>query len=426
MGRFLFDRGCNLRGVPSSNVSDPRSRYTDLVTSAPPPTMKPLAILCSVAFLAAPFAHAQTPAPDTQSPSETNPPPASITVSSSLVVVPALVRTKSGELVYTLKADDFILTDNGVVQKLRLEQDTGSEPLAMVIIAQTGGDAAAHLDQYQHLGPMLDNMLGGVDHRVAVVGFDSTPILLHGFTSNLDYISHSLDILDPGDNHAAVLDAIVYAVNLLRQEPTTYRRAILLLSQTTDNGSHTTELEALHAISDTNTVMYSVGFHTTGTESKKEAAKFGSPLTPPLDPGPQHGCFSRDLGTDADGNPIKPTESKGSQDLNCVEELLPPLRLAHIAEIAARNALRKNISESVAHLTGGESFNFKNVKTLDRDLFTIANHIPNRYVLSFHPQSPTPGFHSIVLKLRDASHLSVEARDGYWVNTDAGSSAPQH
>ena len=129
--------------------------------------------------------HAQSTTPETQSPSEANPPAASITVRSNLVIVPALVRTKSGELVYTLKAEDFILTDNGVVQKLRLEQDTGSEPLAMVIIAQTGGDASAHLDQYQHLGPMLDNMLGGVDHRVAVVGFDSKPILLHGFTSNL-------------------------------------------------------------------------------------------------------------------------------------------------------------------------------------------------------------------------------------------------
>jgi len=387
--------------------------------------MKPLALLCSLAVLAAPFAHAQSTAPGTQSPSETNPPAASITVSSSLVVVPALVRTKSGELIYTLKADDFILTDNGVVQKLRLEQDTGSEPLAMVIIAQTGGDAAAHLDQYQHLGPMLDNMLGGGDHRVAVVGFDSTPILLHGFTSNLDFISHSLDILDPGDNQAAVLDAIVYAVNLLRQQPTTYRRAILLLSQTTDRGSHVSELDALRAISDTNTVMYSVGFHTTGTDEGKEAAKFGSPYTPPLDPGPQHGCFSRDLGTDADGNKIKPTESAGSQDLNCVEELLPPLRLAHLAEIAARNALRKNISESVARLTGGEYFKFKNVKTLDHDLFTIANHIPNRYVLTFQPQSPTPGFHSIVLKLRDDSKLSVEAREGYWVNADSGSTAPQ-
>jgi len=65
------------------------------------------------------------------------------------------------------------------------------------------------------------------------------------------------------------------------------------------------------------------------------------------------------------------------------------------------------------------------VKTLDHDLFTIANHIPNRYVLSFVPTSPTPGFHSIVLKLRDESHLSVEARNGYWVNTDDGSPAPQ-
>jgi VWFA-related protein len=390
--------------------------------------MKPLAaILCTTVFVAAPVSFAQTPAPtpNVQSPSDSNLPTASITMSSSLVVVPALVRTKSGELIYTLTASDFILTDNGVVQKLRLEQDTGTQPLAMVIIAQTGGDAAVHLDQYQHLGAMLDNMLGGVDHRVAVVGFDSTPILLHGFTSNLDYVSHSLDILDPGDKHAAVLDAIVYAVNLLRQQPTTYRRAILLLSQTTDNGSHVTELDALHAISDTNTVMYSVGFHTTGTEEKNEANKFGSSLSPPLDPGPKHGCFSRDLGTDADGNPIKPTESAGSQDLNCVEELLPPLRLAHLAEIAARNALRKNISESVAHLTGGESFKFKNVKTLDHDLFTIANHIPNRYVLTFQPQSPTPGFHSIVLKLRDSSHLSVDARNGYWVNTDDGSSAPK-
>jgi VWFA-related protein len=384
------------------------------------------AIVYAIACITTPVALAQTPAttPDVQTPTDSNPPPASITVRSNLVVVPALVRTKSGELIYTLKANDFILTDNGVVQKLRLEEDTGTQPLAMVIIAQTGGDAAAHLDQYQHLGPMLDNMLGGIQHRVAVVGFDSTPILLHGFTSNLDYVAHSLDILDPGDKQAAVLDAIVYAVNLLRQQPTTYRRAILLLSQTTDDGSHTTLVDALHSISDTNTVMYSVGFHTTGTDEGKEAKKFGYEGAPPLDPGPQHGCFSRDLGTDADGKPIQPTESAGSQDLNCVEELLPPLRLAHLAEIAARNSLRHNISESVAHLTGGESFQFKNVKTLDHDLFAIANHIPNRYVLTFQPQSPTPGFHSIVLKLRDSSHLSVDARNGYWINTDDGSSPP--
>jgi VWFA-related protein len=380
-------------------------------------------LLTVIALLAASVSFAQTPS---SSPPDAAPqagfPGATITLSSNLVVVPALVRTKSGELIYTLKADDFILTDNGVVQKLRLEEDTGNQPLAMVIVVQTGGDAAVHLDQYQHLDPMLENMLGGIEHRVAVLGFDSTPTLLHGFTSNLDFVTHSLDILDPGDKQAAVFDAIVAAVNQLRQQPTTYRRAILLLSQTTDDGSRTALVDALRAISDTNTVIYSVGFHTTGTDEKTEAKQFGYDDLPPLDPGPQHGCFSRDLGVDDDGNPIKPTESAGAQDLNCAEELLPPLRLAHLAEIAARHALKRNISESVAHLTGGEYFQFKNTKTLDHDLFTIANHIPNRYVLTFHPQSPTPGFHWIVLKLRDESKLSVDARNGYWVNDDGGTS----
>jgi VWFA-related protein len=390
--------------------------------------------LATFALLAATVSLAQTPAsrspvpfssPNSQTNSQTNPPAASITVRSSLVVVPALVRTKSGQLVYTLKASDFILTDDGVEQPLHLEQDTGDQPLALVIVVQTGGYGAAHLDQYQNLGPMLENLVGNIDHKVAVVGFDSKPTLLHGFTPNLDFINRSLNILDPGDNQAAVLDAIAFAVDMLSKQPTTYRRAILLLSETTDQGSHTTLDDALRAISDTNTTIYSIGFHTTGSAVAHEGRKFGYEGQPALDPGPQHGCFSRDLGTDANGKPIQPTESRSSQDLNCAEELLPPLRLAHMAEIAARNALRHNISESVAHLTGGEYFKFKNVKTLDHDLFAIANHIPNRYVLSFHPQSPAPGFHSIVLKLRDYPQLSVDARNGYWVNEDGGTSAPQ-
>jgi VWFA-related protein len=387
--------------------------------------MKPIAL---IALLAANVCLGQAPASsptDSQANDQANPPAASITVRSSLVVVPALVRTKSGELVYTLQAKDFILTDDGIEQPLHLEQDTGDQPLALVIVVQTGGAGAGRLEQYQHLGPMLNNLIGNIDHKVAVVGFDSTPTLLHGFTPNLEFITHSLDTLDAGDKGAAVLDSIAYAVDLLSKQPTTYRRAILLLSETIDQGSNTTLVDALHAISDTNTAIYSIGFNTTRSSTANESKKFGSPLTPPLEPGPEHGCFSRDLGTDADGNPIKPTESRGAQNLNCAEELLPPLRLAHLAEIAARNALKRNISESVAHLTGGEYFKFKDVKTLDRDLFTISNHIPNRYVLSFHPQSPAPGFHYITLKLRNYPQLSIEARNGYWVNADGGTNAPQ-
>ncbi|HEU5407735.1 MAG TPA: hypothetical protein VFU48_08200, partial [Nitrospira sp.] len=47
----------------------------------------------------------------------------SLTVRSNLVLVPVLVKTKAGENVFSLTADDFILTDNNVAQSLRLETD---------------------------------------------------------------------------------------------------------------------------------------------------------------------------------------------------------------------------------------------------------------------------------------------------------------
>ena len=59
----------------------------------------------------------------------------------------------------------------------------------------------------------------------------------------------------------------------------------------------------------------------------------------------------------------------------------------------------------------------------ERDLQTISNHIPNRYVLSFQPQSPHAGFHAIALSLPNYVELKVSARDGYWADEGAGDPA---
>jgi VWFA-related protein len=341
--------------------------------------------------------------------------PLTLTANSTLVLVPALVKTKSGQLVYTLKASDFLLTDDGVPQPLHLEEDNGGQPLAMVICVEVGGAGRDHLHDYDGLGAMLDNMLGAIPHKVAIVAFDSVPTLVHRFSSNLDSITKTLATQETGDSGAAVLDAINFSVDQLRTQPTTYRRAILLLSETKDNGSHTDLNQALRAILDTNTAIYSVAFSSNRASEAGEASKLEG-----TEPGPPHGCFSHDPNTDPvikdDGTKGPAEESKTSQYYDCAAQLLPPLVLVRMAEIAARNALRKNVSESVAKLTGGESFKFKDVKTLDRDLFTIANHIPNRYVLSFHPQNPHPGLHTITLTLKNYDHLTIEARSSYWVD----------
>lgn len=372
-------------------------------------------LFAAVALLGMPALLAQTPAPPT-APADQPPESqtATLTVHSSLVLVPALVRTKSGQLVYTLKADDFILTDDGVEQKLSLEEDSGNQPLALVVLVETGGDGAQHLNDYRNLAPMLDNMLGGIEHRVAVVGFDSEPQLLQNFTRNIDGAAGVLADLDPGDQQGAIFDALSYSVDMLRKQPTTYRRAILLLSETIDHGSHTKLEDALKAISDTNTAIYSVGFASTKAEIKHEASKFGS-----AEPGPPHGCFSKDPNADP-----ATYEGRATQNFDCFAELAPPLRLIKMAVIAATNAMRTNASENIAKFTGGEHFKYKDAKTLQRDLFTISNHIPNRYVLSFHPQSPHPGLHSVTLQLKNYSDLVVQARSSYWVDGDTTVTPP--
>ena len=54
--------------------------------------------------------------------------------------VPTLVQTPAKDIVYTLTADDFALTDNGAPQKIKLER-ASTQPLSLVVLVQIGGAA---------------------------------------------------------------------------------------------------------------------------------------------------------------------------------------------------------------------------------------------------------------------------------------------
>ena len=362
-------------------------------------------LLVALALACVPAAFAQTPEP---APSQTT----TISSQSTLVMVPALVRKKDGELIFTLKAEDFVLTDNGVPQKLNLEPDTGGEPLALVVDVEGGGAGAHELGKYAALAPMIESVVGGVPHKIAVVGFDSSPVLVQDFTPDADTAAGAINALiadDSGDEGAAILDSLGFSLDLLRKQPPDYRRAILLISESNDRGSRLRLAEALRTISDTNTAIYSIGFGSGRDEFKHESAKALGDSTP----GPAHGCMSRDPN---DPN-VDLSKSPGEQAFNCLGLLAPPLKIARAAFVAAFEGLQKNIPETVAKLTGGEYFKLSNAKSLERDLQTISNHIPNRYILSFQPQSPSPGLHVISLTAPNYSVLDIFARSSYWAET---------
>jgi hypothetical protein len=210
----------------------------------------------------------------------------------------------------------------------------------------------------------------------------------------------------------------------LRDQPPEFRRAILLISETIDRGSHIKLDQAVRAIGDTNTIIYSLGF-----PSPKSAVRhYASEELPTVwngggfsNPNPQHpgGCMAKDSNADPGTS-----QNKLSQAYDCLGQLAPPLAVVRMAVIAAMEGMRRNAPETVAHLTGGEFYPVDSPRSIERDLMTLANHLPNRYLLSFHPQSPAPGPHSIALRLKTYSRLVVTARTSYWVTGQASAPNP--
>ncbi|WP_263359373.1 vWA domain-containing protein [Acidicapsa ligni] len=385
-------------------------------------------LLC-VPLLCTPMLRAQDANPAVQQPTV-------LSAQSTVVLVPALVRDRAGRLIFTLKASDFTITDDGVAQKVRLDEDSDNQPLALVVVIETGGSGGRRLASYRDLGPTIEAVVGDVKHTAAVVTFDSNPKVAQEFTSDMNVIQDTVQGLRPGDDGAAMLDGLGLAVDILAEQPPVYRRAILLISETIDRGSRVPLQEAVRKISDTNTAIYSVAFSSTRADLKHDGPRVLNNDTP----GPKGGCMSKDSPQDGDtaepgdtvadssqpdsadadnktkSAPKESSKKRAGQAYDCLSLLVPPLGFAKVALMASMSAMRQNTSETVARLTGGEYFQFKDPRGLEQDLVTISNHVPNRYVLSFQPSSPHSGLHVLQLKLKDYPNLVVTARSHYWAD----------
>ena len=302
---------------------------------------------------------------------------------TTLVVVPTLVETTDKQAVFSLKAEDFVLMDNGVPQKVTLEEET-KRPLSLVVLMQTGGVARGQFASYAGLETMLASLLGGAPNVVSIVNFDSRPEAASPFTSDVAQWTDAIDKPDQGDSGAAIYDGVAFALELLKKRPVSDRRAILLISQEHDDGSKTTMKDVVRDLGETNTAIYSVTFSGEKTKAKL-AFKEPAHLNPLIDVG---------------GGP-----TQGYAKLD------EPLRLIF-------GGMLKNVSAEMASLSGGEAMSFDGQGELEQDLNVLNNHIRNSYILSFSPTSTEPGLHAIRVSLPRHPELVVSARTSYWAATE--------
>ena len=304
---------------------------------------------------------------------------------TTLVVIPTLVQTSGKEIAFSLKADDFNVMDNGVLQKVTLEEGE-SRPLALVVLLQTGGAARGKLKNYEHLETMLAGLVGKAPNTVSIVNFDSRPEAASPFLSGTAGWREAINQPDAGDSGAAIFDSILYGVDLLKGQPAGTRRAILLISQERDGGSKAQRKEVLRTLGETDTALYSITF-SAEKAALKEAFQGPGHLNPPRDfgAGPVVAYFNLDA----------------------------PLGLAI-------GAMRKNTAAEMASLSGGEAGSFESQGQLDAELGVLTNHLRNNYLLSFHPTSNEPGLHTIKVGVSGHPELLVSARSSYWAGEAGG------
>jgi VWFA-related protein len=293
-----------------------------------------------------------------------------IRVTTNEVLVPTLVEKHDGEVVYGLKQGDFILEDNGVPQKIRVQEEMDTAPVSLIVAVEEGGVSALEFDKLAKLGPLLDLFLSEGRSQAALIGFDSHPHLIHDYTHSSDEIGEALKHLQPGDGGDAILDTVSYAVDLLEDSPKQYRRVLLLVSEKRDHGSkHTRPEQLVKKIGRSDVLVLSVSFS------------------------PSRAEFLHDLKDSGDDRIMNPISS-----------------LAMIVQ-----AFKKNVTREIAGMSGGEYNTFTGDKAFESRVADAAKHARNRYLLTFSPSDPTPGLHTIRVRTVQDYGARIVARANYWL-----------
>jgi len=298
-------------------------------------------------------------------------------VTTTEVLVPTLVEKRGGEILYGLKESDFVLEDNGIPQKIRVQEDMDTAPVALVVAVEQGGMSVLEFDKVAKLGPLLDVFLSDSKSEVALMGFDSEPHLISDYTHSADVINDALKNLQPGDGGDAILDSVSSAVDLLQTQPKGFRRVLLLIGEERDHGSKHTKVEQLvQKIGASDVLVLSVSF---------------SPALAQL---------NHDVMDDVKGNGDQPTMG-----------LISPLFMLI-------KALRKNVTKEVAAMSGGEYDTFAGDKRFQERVLDAAKHMRNRYLITFSPSNPTPGLHTIRVRTAQDYGARVVAREDYWLTPE--------
>jgi VWFA-related protein len=335
------------------------------------------------------------------------PPPeveARLKVRVSLVNTPVTVCDRSGQMIHDLDAKNFVVTDNGVTQKIT-HFDLGGDPVSVVILMETSERIDSIFPEMRKTGRIFTQAVMGLGGEAAIVGFNDSVDKLQDFTADNEAIEKTIGGMREGTWGSRLYDAMTVAVEMLTSRPQPSadapgrRRILFIVSEATDVGSGTKLGEVLRQAQLANITIYSVGLSTTRAELQSKTKKKPIEVTPP-------GTFGQPPLPGTVQTPTSEAQRAGGIDV---------LALAVWAVQHAQNQVKAHALEVAAAATGGEHLATYRDRSIERAIDDIGGELHSQYNVSYTPTGTgESGYHEIKVSV-DRPGVTVRARPGYYL-----------
>lgn len=276
-----------------------------------------------------------------------------IRVPVHMVAVPTLVFSKENQLIPGLKMGDFRVLDNGVPQKIHLNNDYA--PVSVVIAIQTNQEGRGLVPYIAKVGSVMEAHLVGATGRAAVIAYNRDFRVLKPFGSgDVGLAFRSLAAKGTG---AKMIDAGMHAIELLKERKRTEARVLLFIGPVMDRGSVATWAQLQQEAERENVSIYAL-------------------------------------------NSAGGSEGQGTQDLAWLMSTLGRQNTDPLSPLVVA--------------TGGTELHFHGQRELEDAIGTLGVELRSAYLLSYYPSSDDPGRHTISVQVTIPG-AKTYARPGYFL-----------
>jgi len=204
----------------------------------------------------------QPPKPNPQKPGEKPPEPEAepIRIDTNLVAVPVSVTDALGNPVRNLKAEDFQLEEEGVLQQVQTLGEPGKTPVELVLLFDVSRSVRNRFDfEREAAGRFLRGVFKSGD-AVSVFSIGTTPKLSIQRTSNVQQAIAGTTAIEPTEDATAFFDTIVRAARHLDDNANPgSRRVMVVLSDGEDTNSERFRLgDATRELQRSDSLFYAI------------------------------------------------------------------------------------------------------------------------------------------------------------------------